>query len=91
MIGKVLSHYRVTEKLGEGGMGEVYAAEDTTLKRRVALKLLPADLAEDPEHRARFRREALAAAALNHPNIVTLHAVEELDGLHFLVMELVEG
>ncbi|HVS03808.1 MAG TPA: serine/threonine-protein kinase, partial [Thermoanaerobaculia bacterium] len=91
MIGRTLSHYRITDKLGEGGMGEVYAAEDTTLGRRVALKVLPPEMATRPERLSRFRREAKAVAALNHPNIVTLYSVEEADGQTFLTMELVAG
>jgi serine/threonine protein kinase/Flp pilus assembly protein TadD len=91
MIGQTLSHYEIREKLGTGGMGEVYSAEDTKLNRKVALKLLPADLAEDPERRERFEREAKAVASLNHPNIVTIYSVEEAEGLHFITMELVEG
>jgi len=91
MIGRTLSHYRIVEKLGEGGMGEVYLAEDMKLDRKVALKVLPPDLAESAERRARFEREAKAVAALNHPNIVTVHSVEESDGLHFITMELVKG
>jgi serine/threonine protein kinase/dipeptidyl aminopeptidase/acylaminoacyl peptidase len=77
--------------LGKGGMGEVYIAEDSKLHRRVALKVLPEEMAEDAERRARFEREAQAVAALNHPNIVTVHSVEEADGVHFITMELVEG
>ena len=91
MVGKSVSHYRITAKLGAGGMGEVYEAEDTELRRKVALKILPEELAADPERLERFKREARAVAALNHPNIVTLHSVEEADGVHFLTMELVEG
>lgn len=91
MIGKTISHYRITEKLGAGGMGEVYAAEDLRLRRLVALKILPQEMALDPERLQRFEREAQAIAALNHPNVVTLYGVEEADGLHFLTMELVEG
>ena len=91
MIGTTLGHYRVLEKLGTGGMGEVYAAEDTRLQRRVALKRLPAEMAADPDRLHRFQREARAVAALNHPNIVTIYAVEEADGIQFLTMELVEG
>ena len=91
MIGSTISHYRITGKLGSGGMGDVYEAEDTELRRKVALKVLPEDLASDPERLERFKREARAVAALNHPNIITLHSVEEADGRHFLTMELVEG
>jgi len=90
MVGTTLSHYRVLRRLGAGGMGEVYLALDTRLEREVALKVLPAALA-DSSRLARLEREARAVAALNHPNIVTLHAIEEADGLPFLVMELVEG
>ena len=86
-----LGHYRILERIGEGGMGEVYAAEDTRLHRRIALKVLPRLLAADPERRLRFEREAQAIAALNHPNIVTIHSVEETDGTPFLTMEMVEG
>ena len=91
MIGTTVSHYRITDKLGSGGMGEVYEAEDTELRRKVALKVLPEHLASDPERLERFKREARAVASLNHPNIVTLHSVEESDGRHFLTMELVDG
>ena len=91
MIGTTLGHYKIASKLGHGGMGEVYLAEDTKLKRQVALKVLPADLSDDPERLARFQREAETVAALNHPNIVTLFSVEEDQGVRFLTMELVEG
>ncbi len=91
MIGDTLGHYRNLVKLGEGGMGEVYRAEDTKLQRLVAIKVLPEAMASDPERLARFEREARAVAALNHPNIVTIHSVEQVDGIHFLTMELVEG
>ncbi|MGH9495578.1 MAG: protein kinase domain-containing protein [Candidatus Sulfotelmatobacter sp.] len=91
MIGRTLSHYRINAALGAGGMGEVYRATDTKLGRDVALKVLPPDVASDPERLARFQREARAVAALNHPNVVTLYSVEESDGVHFLTMELIEG
>ncbi len=91
MIGTTLSHYKITATLGIGGMGEVYHAEDSKLGRRVALKILPSDMAADPERLERFQREAKVVASLNHPNIVTIHSVEEADGLQFLTMELVEG
>ena len=91
LMGRSLGHYRVLRSLGAGGMGRVYAAEDTKLGRMVALKLLPPPLAEDRARLERFRREARAVASLNHPNIVTLYSVEEAEGLHFLTMELVEG
>ena len=91
MIGQRLLHYEITDKLGEGGMGAVYAAEDTRLKRRVAIKVLPRDMAQHPQRLARFQREAESVAALSHPNIVTLYSVEEDEGVHFLTMELIEG
>jgi serine/threonine protein kinase len=91
MIGKTLAHYEILEKIGSGGMGEVFRARDTKLGREVALKILPAEMAADPERLRRFEREAKAVAALNHPNIVTIHSVEHAGGLHFLTMELVEG
>jgi len=90
LIGRTLSHYRITAAIGAGGMGEVYRATDTKLGREVALKILPAEMA-DPDRLARFQREARAVAALNHPHIVTIFSVEEADGVHFLTMELVEG
>src|SRR5271168_5532220 len=90
-IGQTVLHYRIIEKIGAGGMGEVYRASDTKLGRDVALKVLPADMARDPERLARFQREARAVAALNHPHIVTLYSVEESGGVHFLTMELIEG
>jgi serine/threonine-protein kinase len=91
MIGQTFGHYRILEKLGAGGMGEVYLAEDSTLKRKVALKVLPAELASDQERLERFQREAESLAALNHPNIVHVYSVEEDQGFHYLTMELVEG
>ena len=91
MIGKLLGPYKILEQLGAGGMGEVYLAEDPRLKRQVALKLLPAQMAADPKMRRRFEREAEAIAALDHPNIVTIHSLEEADGTHFITMQLVEG
>jgi len=91
VIGRTLGHYRIAGRLGKGGMGEVYLAEDTKLNRRVALKVLRAEVAGDPERRRRFEREAQAVAALNHPNIVMVHSVEEAEGVHFITMELVEG
>ena len=91
MIGKTLGRYRIVEKLGVGGMGEVFAAEDLELRRRIALKVLAPQVAGDPDQLDRFRREACALASLNHPGIVVIHSVEEVEGLHFLTMELVEG
>jgi len=91
MVGETLSHFRIIERLGAGGMGEVYLAEDLDLRRRVALKVLPRGLAASPERLERFKREARAAASINHPGVVTLHGVEEADGTLFLTMELVEG
>ena len=91
MIGKNISHYQILEKLGEGGMGQVYLAEDSRLNRRVALKVLPPDMADDPARLGRFQREAKTVAALNHPNIVTIYSVEEGELGHFITMELVEG
>jgi len=91
MIGQTLGHYRIVRKIGAGGMGVVYQAEDTTLGRQVALKILPPALSGDDDRLVRFAREARAVAALNHPNIVTVHSVEESGGVHFITMELVKG
>ena len=89
--GQILSHYTILGEIGRGGMGVVYEALDTSLNRRVALKVLPAEAMSDPLRLERFRREARAVAALNHPGIVTIHSVEESEGIHFLTMELVSG
>jgi eukaryotic-like serine/threonine-protein kinase len=91
MIGETISHYRIIEKLGQGGMGEVFPAHDTSLDRKVALKFLPDIFSGDPERLARFQREAKLLASLNHPNIATIYGLEQEDGKRFLAMELVEG
>src|SRR3989442_4742237 len=86
-----ISHYRILSKIGAGGMGEVYLAQDTKLDRKVALKILPADVAAHPDRMKRFVQEAKAASALNHPNIITIHEIDETDSGHFIATEFIDG
>jgi len=90
MVGKTISHYKVLEKIGQGGMGEVYRATDTKLNRDVALKILPEQFTQDPQRLARFEREAKLLASLNHPKITALYGLEKADGVRFLSLALVE-
>src|SRR5260370_36866509 len=91
MVGRAISDYEILEKLGEGVMGVVYKAKDIHLDRFVAIKVLPPEKITDPERRRRFAQEAKAASALNHPNIITIHDIDEADGVHFISMEFIAG
>src|SRR5438477_8034521 len=91
MIGETISHYRILSKVGAGGMGEVYLAQDTKLDRKVALKILPAAVAAHPDRMKRFVQEAKTASALNHPNIITIHEIDETESGHFIATEFIDG
>src|SRR3990172_1424269 len=91
MIGSVITHYRIEEKIGEGGMGIIYKAQDLKLNRTVALKFLPRAVTSDSEEKQRFIQEAQAASALNHPNIITIYEIDEVDSNSFISMEYVDG
>ena len=91
MVGRTISHYRIIEKLGEGGMGVVYKARDTHLDRFAAIKVLPPEKVEDAERKRRFVQEARSASALNHPHIITIHEIGTADSIHYIAMELVDG
>ncbi len=91
MVYKTISHFKILERIGQGGMGEVYRAEDTNLSREVAIKVLPEQFTQDPQRLARFEREAKLLASLNHPNIAAIYGLEEADGVRFLALELVPG
>ena len=91
MIAETISHYRIINKLGAGGMGEVYLAQDTKLDRKVALKILPAEVAAREDRMRRFVQEAKAASALNHPNILTIYEIEQIDSTHFIATEFIDG
>jgi|SRR5437867_2729101 len=91
MLGKTISHYRILEKLGEGGMGVVFKAHDTHLDRFAAIKVLPAEKVTDPERKRRFVQEAKAASALHHPNIITIYDIDQTNGVDFIAMEYVAG
>jgi len=91
MIGKTLAHYRITDKIGEGGMGVVFRAHDSKLDREVAIKILPKEMSGDPERTARFAREARTLASLQHANVAAVYGYEEVEDIRFLVMELIEG
>src|SRR5213593_3742364 len=91
LVGKQIGHYQVLSLLGRGGMGEVYLAQDTRLGRKIALKLLPVQFTQDADRVRRFEQEAQAASALNHPNIITIYEIGEVDGTHFMATEFIEG